>query len=263
MGLAARPTAAGFVSSALTHTSPSHIQLCASLCATPRSLFHWKLAYIHCLILISHSVGSIKAKGNEPQAIRPGCCLPPAEGWTQSVHQPNPRRSRASLLTAQSCAQKFKAEPPAQQRSKPHQTSADWPEDQQKTTIINGNITPHSSSARFCIYIKERSVAKNYYCSLCKSQALQGKAFKLQGRQTHTARRVFLGVFSCVQLSRSVPRGKPDQAHILPACCVGFEIGASLHMVNHQIFFFLNFTNNCRLLSATVISICSTGFQQD
>lgn len=132
-----------------------------------------------------------------------------------------------------------------------------------KTTISNGNITPHSSSARFCIYIKERSVAKNYYCSLCKSQALQGKAFKLQGRQTHTARRVFLGVFSCVQLSRSAPWGKPDQAHILPACCVGFEIGASLHMVNHQIFFFLNFTNNCRLLSATVISICSTGFQQD
>lgn len=92
MGLAARPTAAGFVSSALTRTSPSHIYLCASLCATPRSLFHWKLAYIHCLILISHSVGSIKAKGNEPQAIRPGCCLPPAEGWTQSVHQPNLRR---------------------------------------------------------------------------------------------------------------------------------------------------------------------------
>lgn len=80
MGLEARPMAAGFVFSALNHTSPIRIYLSASLCTALRSPFHCKLAYIRCLILISRSVGSIKAKANELHTITACCSLPPVRG---------------------------------------------------------------------------------------------------------------------------------------------------------------------------------------
>lgn len=80
IGLETRPIAAGFVFSALNHTSPIHIYRSASLCATLRSPFHCKLAYIHRLILISCSVGSIKAKANELHTIMARCSLPPVRG---------------------------------------------------------------------------------------------------------------------------------------------------------------------------------------
>lgn len=80
MGLETRPIASDFVFSALNHTSPIHIHRSASLCATLRSPFHCKLAYIHRLILISCSVGSIKAKANKLHTIMALCSLPPVRG---------------------------------------------------------------------------------------------------------------------------------------------------------------------------------------
>jgi len=102
MGLEARPTAAGFVFSALNHTSPIRIYLSASLCATPRSPCHCKRAYICCLTLISRSVGSTKAKANELHAITARCSLPPSEGCVQSVHQPKPRTTPQQHVAADS-----------------------------------------------------------------------------------------------------------------------------------------------------------------
>jgi len=156
MGLEARPTAAGFVFSALNHTSPIRIYLSASLCATPRSPCHCKRAYICCLTLISRSVGSTKAKANELHAITARCSLPPSEGCVQSVHQPKPRTHAAA---ARRCRQLIPALRNSRQSLSPGSdlTLTKPPLTGQrirKNIVINGNIIPHSSSVRFCIYIR-------------------------------------------------------------------------------------------------------------
>lgn len=123
MGLEAQPIAAGFVFSALNHTSPIHIYLSTSLCATPRSPFHCKLAYIHCLIF--HLTRCWVNQSQRQGATQCSCLL-------RGLNTTCPSAEPLEPLTAYSCPSKFKAEPLAQQQSHPHQISRDWPEDQKE-----------------------------------------------------------------------------------------------------------------------------------